>query len=93
MIALIYLKSNHKIIIKVDDVISYTSTDVIGENGSAKGIDLTLADFVIVESTVQEVGHALTDFTDLRSEVPPSPEEQIRQLQETVSSLQAQLNG
>lgn len=79
MIALVYLKSSKEIIMIVSEVQSYTDTDIDSSEANVKGIDLTQADFCIVESTDLQLGDTLGAFTDVRSQLPPTKEQQMQQ--------------
>jgi hypothetical protein len=87
MMGIVYTKPDNKIIGIVQDVISYTETDIIGKDGAVKGIDLEKADFCIVESTYLQIGDTLGSFTDVRQQLPPSPEALIAELQQQVADL------
>lgn len=87
MIGVVYTKPDKKIIVIVKDVISYTEVDIIGRDGVVKGIDLEKADFCMVESAFLSIGDTLGLFSDVRQQLPPSPETQIAELQQQVADM------
>lgn len=90
MIGIIYSPDDHIILNMIPDVQSVTETDIIGANASAKGIDLSLLSFCIVDSTDLTIGETLGTFTDVRHLIPKSPEQiQIQQLKEELAAQNA----
>lgn len=76
MDGILYRISDNLIIGVIYHVISYTDTEVIGEHTSVKGIDLSQASFCIVESTELHEGDTLGEFTDVRNQLPKTPDQQ-----------------
>lgn len=83
MMGVLYLRETRKVLSLVSEVVSYTDTDLLGKEIKLRGIDLTQADFVIVESTDLQPGDIidLSVVTDVRHLVPETPEQKINQLQ------------
>lgn len=87
MIGIVFLKDSKQIISIVPDVQSHSDTDIIGNDASIKGIDLTLASFCIVNSTILQVGDILGAFTDTRSSLHPSTESRLAAAEAALLSL------
>ena len=54
MTGLIYELKTGKVILVIPDVIEVGNDYVIGQNGSAKGVDLTKAGIIVVEEEIKE---------------------------------------
>lgn len=85
MIGIIFRKHDNVIIRLIPDVQLVTENDIIGSSSSAKGIDLTIVSFCIVDSTTLKKGDTLGAYTDVRHQLPKTAE-QIR-----IEQLEAQL--
>jgi hypothetical protein len=54
MIGLIYELKTGKVLLAIPDVIEVGSDYILGQNGSAKGVDLTKAGIIVVDEEIKE---------------------------------------
>ena len=87
MIGIVYLKSNNQVIGIVEDVQTITTTDIVGINSSVKGIDKTLADYVIVDNTELDISDIIdvSTIADTRANIHKTKEEQLQEQLDTLA--------
>ena len=80
MIGLVYTKADNNIIARIENIQSYTSNSITGLESAVRGIDLTKADFVIVDDLVTlKEEDILGVYTDIRNQLPKTELELLKE--------------
>lgn len=88
MIGLVFLKANNKIIARIENVQSCSLNSVVGLDSEVQGIDITQADFTIVDDAVTlKKDDILGAHTDIRGQLAPTLESRLVAAEAAISAL------
>lgn len=89
MNAVIFLKSDRRVIGVVDGVKEVTGSDVTGQNGdTVRGIDLTIAEIIVTDNSADAWHIVPDDIADERDKLPETIQASTqRQIDELTLSL------